>query len=148
MGSLAEGIALKATSEDVDEEDLVEYMNLLANNINKPLKRFNKKRMEEPAIQVPMTKETTGKLEKENEKLTQMVLDCDDEIKNLNAQLKALNKGLKNTNNHKGEKNTNKGLDEILVIGKDAGDITGIGYERRKSNNRKGDVKFVPAGGN
>ncbi|GAA0157710.1 hypothetical protein LIER_14917 [Lithospermum erythrorhizon] len=36
-----------------------------------------------------------GKLMKENEKLTKIVLDRDEEIENLNAQLKALNKGLK-----------------------------------------------------
>ncbi|GAA0172847.1 hypothetical protein LIER_41414 [Lithospermum erythrorhizon] len=57
-----------------------------------------------------------GKLKKENEKLTQMVLDRYDEIKNLNAHLKALNKGLKMMNS-----STNI-LDEIPVIRKYAGD--------------------------
>ncbi|GAA0173441.1 hypothetical protein LIER_41523 [Lithospermum erythrorhizon] len=38
------GIPLKATAEDTNDEDLVETMNLLANNFNKTLKRFNKKR--------------------------------------------------------------------------------------------------------
>ncbi|GAA0171801.1 hypothetical protein LIER_25753 [Lithospermum erythrorhizon] len=37
------GIALIATSKDLDNEDLVETVNLLAKNINKSLKRFNKK---------------------------------------------------------------------------------------------------------
>ncbi|GAA0143230.1 hypothetical protein LIER_35699 [Lithospermum erythrorhizon] len=37
------GIALKVTSEDVDDEDLVETMNMLAKNFNKFLKIFNKK---------------------------------------------------------------------------------------------------------
>ncbi|GAA0169522.1 hypothetical protein LIER_23987 [Lithospermum erythrorhizon] len=41
------GIALKASSNDVNDEDLVETMNLLAKNFNKTLKRFNKKFMEE-----------------------------------------------------------------------------------------------------
>ncbi|GAA0157490.1 hypothetical protein LIER_14746 [Lithospermum erythrorhizon] len=41
--SKKKGIALKVASEDVDNEDLVEIMNLLAKNFNKSLKRFNKK---------------------------------------------------------------------------------------------------------
>ncbi|GAA0187233.1 hypothetical protein LIER_34521 [Lithospermum erythrorhizon] len=36
------GIALKPDSKDVNDEDLVETMNLLAKNFNKSLKRFNK----------------------------------------------------------------------------------------------------------
>ncbi|GAA0163618.1 hypothetical protein LIER_19439 [Lithospermum erythrorhizon] len=36
-------IALKASLEDVDDEDFVETMNLVAKNFNKPFKRFNKK---------------------------------------------------------------------------------------------------------
>ncbi|GAA0159952.1 hypothetical protein LIER_16617 [Lithospermum erythrorhizon] len=83
-----------------------------------------------------------GKLKKENEKLAKMVLDRDEEINNLNAQLKSLNKGLKMMNS-----STNI-FDEILVTGKDVGDSTDIGYERGKFNNQKGEVKFVPAGGN
>ncbi|GAA0170984.1 hypothetical protein LIER_25128 [Lithospermum erythrorhizon] len=38
-------------------------------------------------------------------------------------------------------------LDEILMIGNDAGDNTCIGYERGKFNNQKVEVKFVAAGG-
>ncbi|GAA0144016.1 hypothetical protein LIER_35852 [Lithospermum erythrorhizon] len=41
--SKKKGIALKASLEEVDDEDLVETMNLLAKNFNKSLKRFNKK---------------------------------------------------------------------------------------------------------
>ncbi|GAA0186741.1 hypothetical protein LIER_34029 [Lithospermum erythrorhizon] len=41
--SKKKGISLKVSSEDVNDQDLVETMNLLVKNINKPLKRFNKK---------------------------------------------------------------------------------------------------------
>ncbi|GAA0151612.1 hypothetical protein LIER_10299 [Lithospermum erythrorhizon] len=41
--SKKKGVALKAVSEDVNDEDLVETMNLLAKNFNKSLKRFKKK---------------------------------------------------------------------------------------------------------
>ncbi|GAA0170841.1 hypothetical protein LIER_25018 [Lithospermum erythrorhizon] len=37
------GIALKEATEDMNDEDLVETMNLLAKNFNKTLKSFNKK---------------------------------------------------------------------------------------------------------
>ncbi|GAA0166889.1 hypothetical protein LIER_21948 [Lithospermum erythrorhizon] len=167
--SKKKGIALKASSKDVDDEDLVETMNVLAKNFNKSLMRFNKKpyggtsypnandkgnnRWKKPVKQdedeiaeeelieeykllyIKWTELTMiykkvetkkGKLKKEKEKLTQIVLDNDDEINNLNAQLKAHNK----------------------VIGKDVGDSMGIGYERGKFNNLKGEVKFVPASGN
>ncbi|GAA0149839.1 hypothetical protein LIER_08918 [Lithospermum erythrorhizon] len=164
------GRALKAASENVDDEDLVETMKLLAKNFNKSLKRFNKKpyggtsypnandkgnniwnkpmkqededdqegkisnfvafvahteppvddngldnnedkdemteeelledykylytKWTELTIVYTIVETKKGKLKKENEKLTQLVLDCDEEINNLNSQLKALNKGL------------------------------------------------------
>ncbi|GAA0151950.1 hypothetical protein LIER_43157 [Lithospermum erythrorhizon] len=58
------------------------------------------------------------KLKKDNEKLTKIMIDRDEEIKNLNAQLKALNKGLKMMNS-----STNI-LEEIPEVGKDVGDKT------------------------
>ncbi|GAA0142649.1 hypothetical protein LIER_03496 [Lithospermum erythrorhizon] len=41
--SKKKGIALKATSENVDDEELGETINMLAKNFKKTLKRFNKK---------------------------------------------------------------------------------------------------------
>ncbi|GAA0156154.1 hypothetical protein LIER_13711 [Lithospermum erythrorhizon] len=175
--SKKKGIALKATSEDVDDDDLVESMNLLAKNF-KSLKRecegfghiqvecpnYIKKQSKnyytiliddnskeeddqeekvsnfvtfaaqtEPPIddnlhdnsedEDEMTEEgllkdykllytkwieltmiytkveiEKGKLKKDNDKLTKIVLDHDEEINNLIAQLTALNKGLKMMN--------------------------------------------------
>ncbi|GAA0168781.1 hypothetical protein LIER_23419 [Lithospermum erythrorhizon] len=83
-----------------------------------------------------------GKLKKEIQKLIKTVVSRDEKIKNLTAQLKYLNNCPKMMNS-----STNI-LEEILVIEKNAGDSTGIGYEKWKSSNQKREVKFVPAGEN
>ncbi|GAA0180067.1 hypothetical protein LIER_30062 [Lithospermum erythrorhizon] len=151
--SKKKGIALKAASEEVDDEDLVETMNMLAKNFDKSLKRFNKKpyigcgfplvidkgnnseeeediteeelledykllytKWTELTIAYTKIEVERCKLKKENEMLTKIVMDRDEEIKNLNAQLKYLNKG--------------------------------IGFQKGKFNNPKGEMKFVPTGGN
>ncbi|GAA0139418.1 hypothetical protein LIER_35084 [Lithospermum erythrorhizon] len=70
-----------------------------------------------------------GRLKKEIEKLLKIVEDRDEEIKGLNVQLTNI-------------------LEEILVIGKNVGDTTGIGYKKGKTSNQKGEAKFVAARGN
>ncbi|GAA0171190.1 hypothetical protein LIER_25283 [Lithospermum erythrorhizon] len=52
--SKKKGIALKFASEDVDDEDLVETMNILAKNFNKSLERFNKKPYSEIVLHLLM----------------------------------------------------------------------------------------------
>ncbi|GAA0170842.1 hypothetical protein LIER_25019 [Lithospermum erythrorhizon] len=83
-----------------------------------------------------------GRLKKKIEKLLKTVEDPDEEIKGLNVQLQALSKGLKMMNS-----STNI-LEEILVMEKNAGDITRIGYKKEKTSNQKGEPKFIAAGGN
>ncbi|GAA0144651.1 hypothetical protein LIER_35979 [Lithospermum erythrorhizon] len=80
-----------------------------------------------------------GRLKKYIEKLLKIVEDRDEEIKGLNVQLQALSKGIKMMNS-----STNI-LEEILVMGKNAKNNTGIGYKKGKTNNQKGEAKFVVA---
>ncbi|GAA0171113.1 hypothetical protein LIER_41085 [Lithospermum erythrorhizon] len=70
-----------------------------------------------------------------------IIVERDEEIQNLNAQLKSLNKGMMMMNS-----STNI-LQDILEVGKFARDNTGIGYKKGKFSKQKEEMKFVPAGG-
>ncbi|GAA0176335.1 hypothetical protein LIER_29344 [Lithospermum erythrorhizon] len=89
--------------------------------------------------EVEMTEEE-GKIEIENEKLKKWRIDQDQEIRNLKAQINALNKGLKMWNS-----STNI-LDEILEVGKEARDNTWIGFDKGNMFKEKQDTKFVSEG--
>ncbi|GAA0150753.1 hypothetical protein LIER_09620 [Lithospermum erythrorhizon] len=75
-----------------------------------------------------------NKLEIENEKLRKLGVDQDQEIHHLRAQVNALNKGLKMMNS------STYILEEILGVGKDTGDSTGIGFHKGKLFKPKEDI--------
>ncbi|GAA0163902.1 hypothetical protein LIER_19662 [Lithospermum erythrorhizon] len=199
--SKKKGISLKATLEDVDNEDLVKTMNVLAKNFNKTFKRFNKnpyggtsfpkeedgqkekfsnfiaftvqieptvedslhensedeeditkeELLEDNTLLYTKWTELTGvftkpeversKLKRENKKLMRIIVERDEEIQNLNAQLKSLNQGIMMMNS-----STNI-LEEIMEVGKYARYNTGISYEKGKLIKQKEQMKFVPIGG-
>ncbi|GAA0142668.1 hypothetical protein LIER_03512 [Lithospermum erythrorhizon] len=78
-----------------------------------------------------------NKLKIENEKLIKLGVDQDQEIHHLRAQVNALNKGLKMMNLRTDI------LEAILGVGKDAGDSTGIGFNKEKLFKPKEDTKFL-----
>ncbi|GAA0150057.1 hypothetical protein LIER_09081 [Lithospermum erythrorhizon] len=81
-----------------------------------------------------------NKLKIGNENLRKLVVEQDQEIQHLKAQFNGLNKGLKMMNS------TTNILEEILRVGKDAGDSTGIGFNKGNLFKPKEDTKFVQEG--
>ncbi|GAA0164971.1 hypothetical protein LIER_40015 [Lithospermum erythrorhizon] len=80
------------------------------------------------------------KLKVENEGLRKLGIDRAEEVHNLKAPVNALNKGLRMMNS-----STNI-LEEILEIGKEAGDNTCISFEKGKLTKPKEGTTFAQAG--